>query len=123
MRVLTIFVTRASPFVFAFLFPILESPSQEAYALDERYRAYQEVILKLDSLHNAFPEITRLDSIRHPTQDRLAIWCLKISDNPFLEEEPAILLLGNQHREELLGGGPDGDVACADNGRGQAGDI
>jgi hypothetical protein len=90
--------------VFAFPFPILESPSQEAYALDERYRAYQEVILKLDSLHNAFPEITRLDSIRHPTQDRPAIWCLKISDNPFLEEEPAILLLGNQYPEELLGG-------------------
>ena len=90
--------------MFAFLFPILESPSQEAYALDERYRAYQEVILKLDSLHNAFSEITRLDSIRHPTQDSLAIWCLKISDNRFLEEEPAILLLGNQHPEELLGG-------------------
>ncbi len=91
--------------MFAFLFPILESPSQKAFGLDERYRAYQEVILKLDSLHNAFPEITRLDSIRHPTQDRLAIWCLKISDNPSLEEDqPAILLPGNQHPEELLGG-------------------
>ena len=123
MRVRTIFVTRASPFVFAFLFPILESPSQKAFGLDERYHTSQEVILELDSLYNALPEITRLDSIGHTTQDSLAIWCLKISDNPFLEEEPAILLLGNQHREEILGGGPDGDVACADNGRGQAGDI
>jgi len=60
--------------------------------------------VELDSLHSTFPEITRLDSIGHTTRDSLAIRCLKISDNPSLEEDqPAILLRGNQHADEVLG--------------------
>lgn len=105
MRVPTILPVQRFPVVLGFLPAISMNPSQKAFGLDERYHSSQEVIVELDSLHNAFPEITRLDSIGHPTQDRLAIWCLKISDNPSLEEDqPAILLLGNQHPEELLGG-------------------
>ncbi|MFQ5868386.1 MAG: M14 family zinc carboxypeptidase [Candidatus Zixiibacteriota bacterium] len=105
MRVLKILPVQRFLVVLGLLPTISMNPSQKAFGLDERYHTYQEVIVELDSLHNAFPEITRLDSIGHTTRDSLAIWCLKISDNPSLEEdEPGILLLGNQHPEELLGG-------------------
>jgi len=104
MRVVATSPAKAGFLGFALLLALLENPSQQAFGLDERYHTYQEVTLELDSLHNAFPEITRLDSIGHTTRDSLAIWCLKISDNPSLEEdEPAILLLGNQHSDEVLG--------------------
>jgi len=104
MRVLKIVAAKAALLALGFPFSIPGGSSQKAFALDERYHTYREVFVELDSLHNTFPEITRLDSIRHTTQDRLAIWCLKISDNPFLEEDqPAILLLGNQRGDEVLG--------------------
>ena len=104
MRVVAILPVQRFLPVLGFLLATSVNPSQKAFGLDERYHTYQEVILELDSLHNTFPEITRLDSIGHTTRDSLAIWCLKISDNPLLEEdEPAILLLGNQHADEVLG--------------------
>jgi hypothetical protein len=104
MRALTILAVQCFPVVLGFLPAISMNPSQKALGLDERYHACQEVVVKLDSLHDSFPEITRLDCIGHITPDRLTIWCLKISGNPFLQEEAAILLLGNKHPDELLGG-------------------
>jgi hypothetical protein len=95
---------RRYPVVALFLLSALVVSVRPGYALHQRYHTYEEVLAELDSLHNAFPEITHLDSIGHTTRDSLAIWCLKISDNAHLEEdEPGILLLGNQHADEILG--------------------
>jgi hypothetical protein len=103
MRVFTILAVQCFPVVLGFLPAISVNPSQKALGLDERYHACQEVVVKLDSLHNSFPEITRLDCIGPTTPDRLTIWCLKISGSPFLPEEVAILLLRGQRPDELLG--------------------
>ncbi len=72
--------------------------------IDPRYHTYEEVVAELDSIANAYPNITRMDSIGISTTDSTIIWALKVSDNPLIEEdEPAVLYNGIHHAEELLG--------------------
>ena len=69
--------------------------------IDPRYHTYVEVVAELDSIANAYPNITRLDSIGISATDSTIIWALKVSDNPLIEEdEPAVLYNGIHHAEE-----------------------
>lgn len=72
--------------------------------IDSIYHTYEEVVDELNSIANAYPDITRLDTIGISTTDSRVILALKISDNPGDEEdEPAILYNGIHHAEELMG--------------------
>ncbi len=69
-----------------------------------RYHTYDEVAAELDSLAEAYPELTKLVPIGVSTEDGLTIWALKVSDRAgFEEDEPAVLYNGIHHAEELLG--------------------
>jgi hypothetical protein len=72
--------------------------------IDSIYHTYDEVVDELNFIVNAYPEITRLDTIGISTTDSSVILALKISDNPMIEEdEPAILYNGIHHAKELPG--------------------
>lgn len=80
------------------------SQRDELLSIDPRYHTYEEVVAELDSIANEYPNMTMLDSIGISTTDSTIIWALKVSDNPFIEEdEPAVLYNGVHHAEELLG--------------------
>lgn len=71
-----------------------------------RYHTYEEVVSELDSLAQAYPELTRLVPIGASTEDSLTIWALVISDSAdwwFMSHEPVVLYNGIHHAEELLG--------------------
>ena len=75
--------------------------SDRANIVDPEYHSYEEVIFMMDSLANAYPDITKLDTIGVSQELGLVIQAMKISDNPGIEEdEPAILLDGLHHARE-----------------------
>ena len=70
-------------------------------ALNE-YHGYSETYQELKQINSAFPEITRLDTIRYSVAGRI-IGALKVSDNPYVDEdEPPILIIGCHHGNEIL---------------------
>ncbi len=65
------------------------------------FHGYQNTLDELVSIAAHHPDITRLDTIGFSVQGR-AILCLKISDNPSVDEdEPPLLFLGNHHGNEV----------------------
>ena len=71
---------------------------------DPEYHTYEEVWSMMDSLANAYPNITRLDTIGESQFQGYLIPSMKISDNPDVEEdEPAILYDGLHHSKEPQG--------------------
>ncbi len=67
------------------------------------YHTYSETVDFLDSLHTEHPDITNeKDSIGASVEGR-AIWAMKISDNPTLDEdEPEVLYDGLHHAREPI---------------------
>jgi len=64
------------------------------------FHDYEETKAFLVQMAAAYPSITRLDSIGRSTEDR-ALWALKISDNPAVDEdEPCFLAEGCIHGNE-----------------------
>ena len=75
-----------------------------ASALHERYHTHDEVGVELAAVAAAYPGITRLETLGYSTTDGRAIWGLKISDNPMLDEdEPVVLFNAVHHAEEVMG--------------------
>jgi len=74
------------------------------YFADPEYHTYEEIWNTMDSLSNAYPDITRLDTIGVSQFQNYLIPAIKISDNPELEEdELAILYDGIHHGREPQG--------------------
>ncbi|MGB3341603.1 MAG: M14 family zinc carboxypeptidase [bacterium] len=73
-------------------------------SLDPRYHTFDKLALELDSISIQYPKITKLDTIGYSTNDSMAIFALKISDNAKVDEdEPEILYVACHHAEEVLG--------------------
>ncbi len=80
------------------------------------YRTYSEVVQELQTLSILYPTITSLSSLGPSTGKILfnngnnnyvnyqhEVWCLKVSDNPALEEEePNAYVMGGIHSNELI---------------------
>jgi len=72
--------------------------------LDPQYHTYAEVVEALHQYEIDYPDLVKLDSLGTSFEEGRTVWCLKISDNPTLQEdEPQILLDGNHHACELMG--------------------
>ncbi|MCP4632556.1 MAG: hypothetical protein GY855_06480 [candidate division Zixibacteria bacterium] len=70
----------------------------------DKYHTVAEVNTELDSLASEYPEIIKVDTLGYSTQYNTPILYAKISDNPYDEEdEPAVLLHGAMHADEVLG--------------------
>jgi len=78
--------------------------AQKLPPLPSCYHTYAQIETELDHLQNQYPTIARRYTIGHTQQDNLPIYAFKISDNVEQEEqEPAVLLIGQVHAEEVLG--------------------
>ncbi|MCP4633374.1 MAG: zinc carboxypeptidase, partial [candidate division Zixibacteria bacterium] len=67
------------------------------------YRTYSEVVTDLNTMVSSYPGYTRLIDIGHTHRDSV-IWALKISDNPYMDEnEPEVLYTGLTHAREPIG--------------------
>lgn len=65
------------------------------------FHTYAGTNSELVQLAEAYPALTRLDTIGYSVTGRL-ILCLKISDNPEIDEdEPPLLIVGNHHGNEI----------------------
>ncbi len=65
------------------------------------FHNYLSTLNALSAIAAGHPEITRLDTIGFALSG-LAILCIKISDNPALDEdEPPVLIVGNHHGNEV----------------------
>ncbi len=72
--------------------------------VDSEYHTYEEMLALMDSLANAYPNITHLDTIGESQQFGYLIQAMKISDNPDMDEdEPSILFDGLHHAREPVG--------------------
>jgi len=68
------------------------------------YHSYAEITAELLQLQSQYPNIAKVYTIGYSQQDNLPIYAMKISDNVIAEEtEPAVLLVGQVHAEEVLG--------------------
>lgn len=86
-----------------FVTEIIDSPNR-SNLVDSEYHTYEEMLALIDSLANAYPNITHLDTIGESQQFGYLIQAIKISDNPDIEEdEPAILFDGLHHAREPVG--------------------
>ncbi|MFH1861771.1 MAG: M14 family zinc carboxypeptidase, partial [bacterium] len=80
-------------------------PQGNQLDIDPEYHTYVEFTTDLQNLAAQYPNLCRLDSIGHATQFPRTIWCLKLSDNVYMEEdEPAVLYVGTHHACEPMGG-------------------
>lgn len=67
------------------------------------YYSYYDMVAKLDSIVNFYPDITKKFSIGKSVNGR-ELWVLKISDNPELDEaEPEVRFIGIIHGNEPIG--------------------
>ena len=84
---------------------LIPLPGRDQIDLDPEYHTYEEFTDELQLLAAQYPNLCKLDSIGHTTQFDRAIWCMKLSDNPFQEEdELALIYIGTHHGNEPLGG-------------------
>ncbi|MFH1335971.1 MAG: M14 family zinc carboxypeptidase [Candidatus Zixiibacteriota bacterium] len=68
------------------------------------YHTYSDMMAALDSMHNRFPSITTSKINIGNTLEGRAIWALKISDNPDVDEdEPEVFYNGLTHAREPIG--------------------
>jgi len=68
------------------------------------YHDYNNVIAALDSMHTRFPSLTTSKINLGNSLEGRAIWALKISDNPDVdEEEPEVFYNGLTHAREPIG--------------------
>ncbi|TSA33080.1 MAG: T9SS C-terminal target domain-containing protein [Porphyromonadaceae bacterium] len=75
--------------------------SQPGFKTIPGFHNYQSTMNELVDIASQHPEITRLDTIGYSVLGR-AICCLKISDNPGIDEdEPPLLFVGNHHGNEI----------------------
>ena len=82
---------------------IIGSPNR-SNLVDSEYHTYEQMLVLMDSLANAYPNITHLDTIGESQQFGYLIQAIKISDNPDMEEdEPSILFDGLHHAREPVG--------------------
>ncbi len=67
------------------------------------YYTFDEIVAKMDSLHDAYPDIvSEKDSLGHSIEDR-TIWLFKVSDNPGIDEdEPEVLYTSLIHAREVI---------------------
>lgn len=73
--------------------------------LDPEYHTYEELTEELQNLSRQYPELCKLDSIGRATQFERTIWCMKLSDNAWMEEdEMALFYFGTHHGNEPVGG-------------------
>ena len=69
-----------------------------------RFYDYQEIEDSLFAWAEQYPNLAHVESIGTTLTDHLPIWAMKISDNVELnEDEPAILIIGTCHAEEVMG--------------------
>lgn len=69
-----------------------------------KYHTYAEGYAEIQSLAASHPSICRIDSIGFSNRDSMKIFALKISDNAAIDEdEPAALICGGTHADEILG--------------------
>lgn len=67
------------------------------------YRTYAQVGAALDSFAATYPDQCRLDTIGYSVDGR-AIWAMRVTDNPMVEEcETEIWLGANMHGDEMIG--------------------
>lgn len=68
------------------------------------YHDYNNVIAALDSMHNLYPSLTTAKINIGNSLEGRAIWALKISDNPDVDEdEPEVFYNGLTHAREPIG--------------------
>lgn len=73
--------------------------------LDPEYHTLEEYFEELSLLADTYPDLCKLDSIGRAEQFERTIWCMKLSDNPQIEEdETALLYVGVHHACEVMGG-------------------
>ena len=73
--------------------------------IDPEYHTYEEYTEELQKLASNYPDLCKLDSIGRAEQFERTIWCMKLSDNPQVEEdETALLYVGIHHACEVMGG-------------------
>ncbi len=85
------------------LFWLLLNHSAHA-ALDDYYHNYTEIRVELSQLAAANSDIMRVDTLGWSNQLQMPILAAILSDNvQEVEDEPAVLLVGTPHAEELLG--------------------
>jgi len=76
----------------------------EDLLLDAPYHTYEEILAAVDSLTTTHPNLIQRVNLGKTTQDQRDIWAVKISDHVAIEEdEPAILLNGVHHGDEING--------------------
>jgi carboxypeptidase T len=69
----------------------------------EKYHTVAEVNAELDSLATEYPEIIHIDTLGYTTRYGYPVLYAKVSDNPGEDEdEPAVLLHGAMHSDEIL---------------------
>ncbi|MBU0518080.1 T9SS type A sorting domain-containing protein [bacterium] len=86
-------------------YDLVPFPEMDEIDLDPEYHTYIEFTDELQALAAVYPDLCKLDSIGAATQFQRAIWCMKLSDNPQIEEdELALLYIGTHHGNEPLGG-------------------
>src|SRR4051794_26632323 len=67
------------------------------------WHTYTQATNDLNTIHNAYPNLTRLISIGKTVQNR-DMWALEITDNPGVDEdEPEFLYNGQIHGDEPIG--------------------
>ena len=106
-----------------FLFLLVVSTLELSFAdspLPDRYHTYSEIDSILHELNNEFGDtinvnspygassgtIFKLIELGTSTKDELPFWAVKLSFNANLKQDkPRVLILGQCHAEEILGGG------------------
>lgn len=69
---------------------------------DRAFTTYAQMTTALQTIASTYPAIARLYDLGHSVQGR-ALWGLKITDNPDLEEdEPEVRICGNHHGNEYM---------------------
>ena len=86
-----------------FSYEVLIADPSEVF-IDPEFRDYEETLAYLDTLSQAYPAITMLQQVGVSQEFELPVWGIKISDNPYTEEdEPELLYTGVTHAREPLG--------------------
>jgi len=91
-------------FVLIFLLLACMSSLMAWTPLPSYYYRYQQISDLLSQYQTQYPNLAKKVQIGTTETDHLPIWALKISNNVQTEEdEPAVLLVGQVHAEEILG--------------------
>ena len=93
--------TLSTLLIFAFL--LVGIVSADSWLED--YLDNTQMIDSLQRFEELHPSLCRAESLGYSTNDSMPIWGLKISNNPYENEnKPAIFINGIIHAEEVVGG-------------------